>query len=116
MINRNLTATDRSGTLAVPGAKLYFEIRGRGPLISLVGAPMDADGFALLAEHLATDHTVLTCDPRGIRRSSVTDRDTDSTPNSGPPTSNASLRRQTPVLRRCSVPAEGLSPPWRLYD
>ena len=42
-----------------------------------------ADGrpaFAPLAELLATDHTVLTTDPRGINRSPVDDPDADSTP------------------------------------
>lgn len=70
----------RRATLSVPGANLYYEVRGRGPLIALVGAPMDADAFAPLADALATDHTVLTCDPRGIHRSTVTDPDADSTP------------------------------------
>ncbi|MFC0628209.1 alpha/beta fold hydrolase [Kribbella deserti] len=67
-------------TLAVPGAELYYEVRGQGPLVVLVGAPMDAKAFAPLADLLATDHTVLTTDPRGINRSSVDDRDQDSTP------------------------------------
>ena len=29
-------------TLEVPGARLYHEVRGKGPLLLLVGAPMDA--------------------------------------------------------------------------
>jgi pimeloyl-ACP methyl ester carboxylesterase len=41
---------------------------------------MNADAFAPLAGLLATDHTVLTTDPRGITRSTVADRDRDSTP------------------------------------
>lgn len=67
-------------TLDVPGARLHYELRGSGPLVVLVGAPMDAVAFAPLADQLATDHTVLTTDPRGINRSSVADRDQDSTP------------------------------------
>ncbi|GLZ29186.1 hydrolase [Lentzea sp. NBRC 105346] len=63
-----------------PDAKLYYEVRGSGPLIVLVGAPMDAQSFEPLADVLATDHTVLTTDPRGINRSIVDDRDRDSTP------------------------------------
>src|SRR5207245_8488500 len=66
--------------LDVPGARLHYEVRGSGPLVMLVGAPMDAVAFAPLAEQLAADHTVLTTDPRGIHRSSVDDRDQDSTP------------------------------------
>jgi pimeloyl-ACP methyl ester carboxylesterase len=41
---------------------------------------MDARAFAPLADVLATDHTVLTTDPRGIGRSPVDDPDQDSTP------------------------------------
>lgn len=69
-----------AGTLRVPGADLYHEIRGRGPLIALMGAPMDGRPFAALADLLSVDHTVLTADPRGIYRSSVDDRGQDSTP------------------------------------
>ena len=69
-----------TGTLRVPGARLYYEVRGSGPLVALVGAPMDAAAFEPLAELLATDHTVLTTDPRGINRSPVDDPEQDSTP------------------------------------
>ncbi|SDI48112.1 Pimeloyl-ACP methyl ester carboxylesterase [Actinokineospora alba] len=74
----NPTVTAR--TLAVPGARLHYEVRGEGPLVALIGAPMNADSFAPLADLLAADHTVLTADPRGINRSSVDDPDADSTP------------------------------------
>jgi pimeloyl-ACP methyl ester carboxylesterase len=68
-----------AATLEVPDASLYYEVRGDGPLVVLVGAPMDARSFAPLADLLAVDHTVLTTDPRGIFRSTVHDRDRDST-------------------------------------
>jgi pimeloyl-ACP methyl ester carboxylesterase len=55
-------------------------VRGHGPVVVLVGAPMDARSFAPLADRLAADHTVLTTDPRGINRSAVDDPDRDSTP------------------------------------
>jgi pimeloyl-ACP methyl ester carboxylesterase len=67
-------------TLRVPDALLHYEVRGQGPLVVLVGAPMDARSFAPLADLLAADHTVLTTDPRGINRSPVDDPDRDSTP------------------------------------
>lgn len=67
-------------TLEVPGARLYYEVRGEGPLVVLVGAPMDAMSFTPLADLLAGDHTVLTTDPRGINRSPVDDPGQDSTP------------------------------------
>jgi pimeloyl-ACP methyl ester carboxylesterase len=67
-------------TLEVPAARLHYEVRGHGPVVVLVGAPMDAAAFAPLADLLAVDHTVLTTDPRGVHRSQVADRDRDSTP------------------------------------
>ncbi|MFR9749683.1 alpha/beta fold hydrolase [Nocardia sp. 004] len=67
-------------TLEVPDANLYYELRGAGPLIVLVGAPMDAESFAPAADLLATDHTVLTTDPRGHRNSTLDNPHQDSTP------------------------------------
>ena len=67
-------------TLDVPGARLHYEVRGRGPLLAPVGAPMGADAFAPLADLLAVDHTVLTADPRGIGHSPVDDPEQDSKP------------------------------------
>lgn len=69
------TSSLTAGTLAVPGASLYHEVRGAGPLVVLLGTPMGADAFAGLADLLAVDHTVLTTDPRGIGRSPVDDGD-----------------------------------------
>ncbi|GGX74696.1 alpha/beta fold hydrolase [Streptomyces hiroshimensis] len=59
-----------SGTLAVPGARLYFEVRGSGPLLLLIpGGASDAEVFRDLADELAARHRVVTYDPRGISRS-----------------------------------------------
>jgi len=69
-----------NNTLVVEDAELYYEVRGDGPLVVLVGAPMDADSFAPLAEELADDYTVLTTDPRGVKRSKLRDGGT-STPD-----------------------------------
>jgi pimeloyl-ACP methyl ester carboxylesterase len=74
------TSAPAARTLDVPGACLHLEVRGAGPLLVLVGAPMDADAFAPLADLLATDHTVLTTDPRGVHRSRVEDPERDSPP------------------------------------
>ncbi|KAF0961017.1 alpha/beta fold hydrolase [Rhodococcus sp. T7] len=79
-MNSASTATAHARILDVPGAALYYEVRGSGPVVVLVGAPMDADAFAPAADLLAAEYTVLTTDPRGIRRSPVDDRDRDSTP------------------------------------
>lgn len=72
--------TVTTGSLRVADATLHYEIRGEGPLVALVGAPMDAASFAPLADLLATDHTVLTTDPRGLNRSVQDDPERDSTP------------------------------------
>ena len=51
-----------------------------GPLLLVIGAPMASADFAPLADALATDHTVVTYDPRGIADSTIDDPDQDSTP------------------------------------
>ena len=70
-------------SLAVPGVRLHYEVRGAsagGPLLLLLGAPMPAADFAPLAEALARDHTVVTTDPRGIANSPLDDPQQHSTP------------------------------------
>ncbi|GAA4975136.1 alpha/beta hydrolase [Kineococcus glutinatus] len=69
-----------TGRLRVPDAELHYEVRGSGPLVVLVAAPMDAGAFTPLADLLAADHAVLTTDPRGIGRSRLDDPAQDSTP------------------------------------
>jgi pimeloyl-ACP methyl ester carboxylesterase len=78
-----MTTTDGlvSRSLDVPGARLHYEVRGRGPLLLVVGSPMAAAEFAPLAHALATDHTVVTYDPRGFRGSPVDDPDGPSNPD-----------------------------------
>ncbi|WP_199432272.1 alpha/beta fold hydrolase [Qaidamihabitans albus] len=67
-------------TIKVPGARLHYEVRGSGPLLLVMGSPMDAAAFAPLADALAGDHTVVTHDPRGISGSALDDPTQDSTP------------------------------------
>lgn len=74
------TVPTTAASLRVPGAQLHYEVRGAGPVVALVGAPMGAGAFAPLADLLAVDHTVLTTDPRGIDRSPLDDPEQDSTP------------------------------------
>ncbi|QLY28438.1 alpha/beta fold hydrolase [Nocardia huaxiensis] len=76
------TAPVTSGILTVPDARLYYEVRGSGPLLALVGSPMDSGPFAPVADLLAAEYTVLTADPRGQARSELDDPDQDSTPES----------------------------------
>jgi clorobiocin/coumermycin A biosynthesis protein CloN7/CouN7 len=75
--------TDREPSahaLDVPGARLYYERRGTGPLLLMIGSPMDSTGFAGFAAALADDFTVVTYDPRGIGNSSRADTTQDVTP------------------------------------
>jgi pimeloyl-ACP methyl ester carboxylesterase len=74
------SAATVSAVLRTTGANVYYEVRGSGPGIMLVGCPMDAAAFVPLAEILAIDNTVVTVDPRGINRSSVDDSHQDVTP------------------------------------
>ena len=75
------TPTTRPLTVEVDGATIAATVRGDGPLVALHAAPMDARSFDALAEALATDHTVLTADPRGIASSTVADRAAPVTPD-----------------------------------
>jgi pimeloyl-ACP methyl ester carboxylesterase len=71
-------------TVRVPGAELHYDIRAAeaasgAPALVLIGSPMDAAGFATLAEHFP-DRTVVTYDPRGVARSTKDDTSAPSTP------------------------------------
>ena len=68
--------------LTAPGATLTYDIReadGDQPPLMLIGSPMDARGFASLADHFP-DRTVITYDPRGTERSKKEDPASESTP------------------------------------
>lgn len=57
-------------TLDVPGAQLYYELHGKGPLLLMVpGGNGTADAFRPFTEQLASDFTVLIYDRRGFSRS-----------------------------------------------
>ncbi len=60
----------RSGLVPVPGAELYYELRGEGaPLLLIPGASGDAGMYERAAEALASDFAVITYDRRGNSRS-----------------------------------------------
>ncbi|MFI7055826.1 alpha/beta fold hydrolase [Streptosporangium canum] len=63
-----------TGLLRVPGAMLYYEVRGTGPvlLISQSGEG-DAGRSKDLVDQLVTDYTVVTYDRRGLSRSTPDD-------------------------------------------
>lgn len=72
-------------TLDTPAATLAYDVRGplptadgRPPLM-MVGAPMDAGGFATFATYFP-DRTVITYDPRGLGRSTRKDGRAEHTP------------------------------------
>lgn len=59
-------------TVKVPGAALYVEVRGSGPVLLLItGGPTDAGMFTDLAERLADRYTVVSYDQRGHSRSTL---------------------------------------------
>lgn len=61
----------KSSTLKVPGAKIYYEMQGSGPLLLIIpGGAQDAGVFAELSQRLAGHYTVVAYDPRGNSRSS----------------------------------------------
>lgn len=64
-------------TLEVPGAVLTYDVRRpEGPSehrpLFILGSPMAASGFEQLVDHF-TDRTVITYDPRGAERSTLTE-------------------------------------------
>jgi pimeloyl-ACP methyl ester carboxylesterase len=73
-------STTTTNTLEVPGARLYYEVTGSGPLLAVIGLPMDHGGFAQIVPELADRYTVVTYDPRGFLHSSVDDAGEDLAP------------------------------------
>lgn len=66
------TATSYKETLEVPGATLYYEVRGSGPvLLMMPGGPADATTFRQIENELAKKYTVVTYDPRSYSRSQL---------------------------------------------
>ncbi|MCD7059289.1 alpha/beta fold hydrolase [Pelagibacterium xiamenense] len=66
-----MTQSPETGTLKVPGATLYYERWGQGPMLLVIpGGPQDAGVFAGLASALSDRYTVVAYDPRGNSRSS----------------------------------------------
>lgn len=62
--------TAQPHTLKAPGATLYYETAGSGPVLLMIpGGPADAGMFAGLAGELADRYTVVAVDPRGNSRS-----------------------------------------------
>jgi pimeloyl-ACP methyl ester carboxylesterase len=68
----NNTMQAKSQTLEVPGASLYYEVLGSGPVLLMIpGGPANAGDFKGIAGELASDFTVVTYDPRGLAHSKL---------------------------------------------
>lgn len=68
----NTPMTVKTENLKVPGASIYYEVRGSGPvLLMMPGGPADAGAFRRIAGYLESDYTVVTYDPRGISHSTL---------------------------------------------
>lgn len=64
----------RSATLPVPGATLYYEMRGTGPLLlSIPGGGGDTGVFDEMADVLERHFTMVALAPRGHSRSTLDD-------------------------------------------
>jgi pimeloyl-ACP methyl ester carboxylesterase len=63
-----------------PGGSLFYEVRGSGPLLLVIGQPMTSAPFGPVADLLAEDHTVVTYDPHGLGASTIEDPSLDVTP------------------------------------
>lgn len=74
----------KTQALELSGATLTYDVReaeseSTEPVLLMIGSPMDASGFATLADHFP-DRTVVTYDPRGVGRSPRADGVTAATP------------------------------------
>src|ERR1700694_528351 len=68
------TRTYKKEPREVPGANLYYEVRGSGPvLLMMPGGPADATTFRAIENALAQRYTVVTYDPRGLSHSKLTE-------------------------------------------
>jgi pimeloyl-ACP methyl ester carboxylesterase len=64
------TTMEREDLIEVPGATLFYKVRGTGPVVLIVqGGAADADGSDALAARLESDFTVVSYDRRGLSRS-----------------------------------------------
>lgn len=56
--------------LPVPGAQIYYEVSGSGPVLLMIpGGAADAGDFVRIVPYLQDRYTVVCLDPRGISRS-----------------------------------------------
>ncbi|MCM3405961.1 alpha/beta fold hydrolase [Cytobacillus oceanisediminis] len=71
-------SVEKNGTLQVPGANIYYQVRGSGPLLLLIhGGGGEAEKYQYIAKDLASLYTVVTYDRRGHSRSILDNPDED---------------------------------------
>ena len=75
-----MSTTPQTHHVDAPGGRVYYEVRGSGPLLLVIGQPMTSGPLNPTAELLADDYTVVTYDPHGLGESSVDDPSLDITP------------------------------------
>lgn len=64
----------KSSTLRVPGANLFYQVRGSGPLLLMIsGGGGGSTGFDGIANYLVDSYTIVTYDRRGASRSPLDD-------------------------------------------
>ena len=66
---------EREGAMSVldvPGARLYYETHGSGPLMVMIpGAPGSGEVFTMVTKYLMKCYTIVTYDRRGFSRSTL---------------------------------------------
>lgn len=68
--SRSKKEEKQMSTLKIPGARLYYEVSGSGPLLILIpGASGTGESFRPLAHHLTSQYQVVTYDRRGFSQS-----------------------------------------------
>lgn len=64
----------KPNTVRVPGASLYYKMRGSGPFLFMIaGGSGDADSYDSVAAYLERNQTIVTYDRRGYSRSPLQD-------------------------------------------
>lgn len=93
-----------TGTITVPGATLYYETRGSGPLLLMIPpGSSGADVFLSVAEHLAAHHRVVTYDRRGYARSPLDDANEEQRVEPTPTTRSVCWPHSPAKRRTCSA-------------
>ena len=108
-----MSTTPQTHHVDAPGGRVYYEVRGSGPLLLVIGQPMTSGPFNPMAELLADDYTVVTYDPTGSARAASTTRRSTSPRRSRPTTWRRWSTRSVADQRTSSAVAPVRWPGWR---